>query len=375
MMKKAAHLVGLSLLSFVAVFVASSSSAYAAQVTNAKDTLSDSRPNPITSTHTFNFTHPTGGSSLQEVQFFYCTQPSGTCTVPTNLVTTATTKGTVVGLTNANWTLLNTTNGQVRFQDTAGGENPGASAVMTFPVQSVTNHTIGDCNAAGNSSTDTCYVRITSCTNRSSCSSTKVDEGIISYTVVAAVTVTARVDPTFTFVVNSVGSSTVNNSITTSVASTFSTLPFSNLTAGTPKYAAHKLNVTTNTQGGYTVSAKMSTQMTGVYTANNIDPFAPTVGGFAWSSPAAWTEPTGSTPNDNTGWIGANTTDTDVTGWNSSPGGKFGPISSTANTVMQSSSSDNGATAIYVTYAIEANTFQPADTYTGTLIYNALPTY
>src|SRR5262249_4614520 len=115
---------------------------------------------------------------------------------------------------------------------------------------------------------------------------------------------------------------------------------------------------------------KMVTQMTGVYSANNIDPFiAP------WGTPTTWTDPTGSTPNDNTGWVGANTTDTDVTGWSASPSQKFGTISATANIVMQKSSSDNGSAPVYVTYAIEANVFQPADTYTGTLIYNALPTY
>ncbi len=34
-----------------------------------------------------------------------------------------------------------------------------------------------------------------------------------------------------------------------------------------------------------------------------------------------------------------------------------------------------GASGVYVTYAVEANVYQPADTYTGVLVYNALPTY
>lgn len=368
---KSAHLLGVA-ASFVLALAMLVPGAHAAQVKNLSITLSDPRPNPTSTTHTFAFTHASG-ATLKMINFEYCTTPSGTCTAPANLNTSSATKGTITGLTGANWTLNVGTAANPKLTYTTG-EVVSSNTIMSIGIGAVTNHAIDDCQAAGDTSSDTCYVRLTTCTDTSLCSSSdatnKVDEGIASYTVVAAVTVTARVNPTFTFVISSVAANQVNNQITTSVASTFSTLPFGNLTAGTPKYAAHRLNVTTNTQAGYTVSNRMVTAMTGVYAGNNIDPFT-----HAWSAGAAWTEPTGTSPSVNTGWIGANTTDTDVANWTVGMEQKFGGVTSSAQTVMQASSSDNGQTPVYVTYAVEANVYQPADTYTGVLVYNALPTY
>lgn len=369
---KSAHLLGVA-ASFLLALVMLVPGAQAAQVTNLRITLSDPRPNPTTTTHTFAFTH-TSGATLKMINFEYCTTASGACTAPANINTSSATKGTLTGVTTGDWTINTAVAANPKLLHTSAGEAIGAGAVMSLGLGAITNHAIDDCQAGGDASSDTCYVRLTTCTETTNCSSSvatnKADEGIASYTVVAAVTVTARVDPTFTFVVNSVAASVANNAITTSVASTFNTLPFGNLTAGTPKYAAHRLNVTTNTQAGYTVSNRMITPLTGVYPANNIDPFP-----HSWSSPAAWTEPTGTAVSVNTGWIGANTTDADVANWNGDTTQKFGGVTSSAQTVMQSATSDNGVTGVYVTYAIEANVFQPADTYTGVLVYNALPTY
>jgi hypothetical protein len=66
-----------------------------------------------------------------------------------------------------------------------------------------------------------------------------IDSGVASVTFVEQVSVTARVDATFTFVVDGVANVT-HNGVTTSVSSAYNTLPFGSLTAGTPKYAAHR---------------------------------------------------------------------------------------------------------------------------------------
>jgi hypothetical protein len=347
--------------------------ASAAQVTRLSVSLSDSRPE-VSNNHTWSFTH-TQAATLKSITFNYCTAPSGGCIKPGSLITSTATKGSVSGLTDADWT-LNAAGGAPRLENiTANGQGISARTPISITLNSITNNPIAgsNCTAASNNSTATCYVQLATFTSSDGLSGL-TDEGIASYTVVSAVTVSARVDPTFTFVVSLVADATSHNGITTSVASTYNTLPFGNLTAGTPKYAAHQLNVTTNTENGYTVNMKMLTQMTGVYTANNIDPF---VGNSAvWGTPQDWTHPNGNTPNTNTGWIGANTTDADVAGWSGQPmTGKFGPVESTDDEVMRGLRSDSGATPVYVTYALEANVFQPADTYTGTIVYNALPTY
>jgi hypothetical protein len=364
---KSAHKFFNSLIAFVLVLAFSVvfvPSVHAAQLTGAKDSLSDSRPS-TSSTHTFTFTTNSAGT-LREIRFVYATTASGSASKPSGLDLTSTSLGSLTNL-DANWTLdtSNGGSGTLKLQHTVTGEVIGSGEVIGIPLQSITNHAIDDCQAAGDTSSDTCFVRLTT---YSDLGTTSVDTGIVTYTVVAAVTVTARVDPQFTFVVAGVNADTVNDGITTSVASTFSTLPFGNLTASTPKYMAHQLTVTTNSNSGYTVTMKMLSQMTGTYSANNIDPF----GGGSWAAPAAWSEPNGTGANTDTGWIGANTTDADITQFDAS---EFGPVQSTANTVMSSTASDDGSTSVYVTYAIEANVYQPADTYTGTLVYNAIPTY
>jgi hypothetical protein len=224
--------------------------------------------------------------------------------------------------------------------------------------------------------TETCYIRITEQYNAVPLDNSGVwtdsDTGTITFTLVDSVLVTAKVDPTFSFLVTGMANNTTHNGITTTAGSDATHLPFGNLTAGAVKYVAHQLKVATNTQGGYSVYTKLYSQMAGVYAQNNIDPFA-----APWAVPTTWTAPTGTTANDNTGWFGGNTTDTNVAGWASSTASKFGGIGLTDVMVMTKNGPDNGqdADAVYVTYGISANMYQPSDYYQGTLVYNAIPTY
>ena len=309
------------------------SNVHASQLQTFSLSLGDSRPT-VSTTHEFLFDHPSN-ATIREFSFEYCQLASGTCETPISLNTSAATKGTpgdFTGITPAEWSMNAGTAGKPRLQHVGSGDNLPADTTVTIPISTITNSTINgtsDCEEDADTSSDTCYVRVNSYTDLGV---TLVDEGIVSYTVVAAITVSARVDPLFKFVIESVGINQVNNEITTNVASTFNTLPFSNITANTPSYAAHSLRVTTNADSGYTITQEMVTQMVGVTAANNVDPFI-----SAWGTPTTWTEPTGSTPNVDTGWIGANTTDTDVSGWSASPEQKFGPVNTTPNTVMQAS--------------------------------------
>jgi hypothetical protein len=116
---------------------------------------------------------------------------------------------------------------------------------------------------------------------------------------------------------------------------------------------------------------KFNSIMQGEYPANEIDAFA--VAGVSWTNPLGWASPDGTTPNANTGWIGANTTDTRVNGWGSADQ-LFGPVSTTSHPVMAATGADTGTT-VYVTYGIEVNLLQPTDLYVGSLLYNIIPTY
>lgn len=179
------------------------------------------------------------------------------------------------------------------------------------------------------------------------------------------------IDPQLTFTISGVAANETNNGVTSSVTTTITTIPFGNITVNQPKYATHELAVNINEAGtSYTVDTKLVNPLQGQYPANNIDPF---VGDSAtWASPQTWSSPTGTSANNNTGWIGANTSDTDVAGW-SNGSGLFGPLGSSSIEVMRSNTGADET--IYVSYAIEASPHQPADSYAGTLIYNILPVY
>lgn len=181
----------------------------------------------------------------------------------------------------------------------------------------------------------------------------------------------ANIDPSFVFSISGVANAQVHNGITTSVTSTSTTLPFGSITPGSPAYAAHEISVDTNDANvSYSVSVGLTALMQGLYPGNNIDPFSGS--GATWNNPQNWIEPTGVIKNSNTGWLGANTTDTTISGW-SDGNNKFGPISTSDVTVMQS---ENGSDKTeYVSFAIEANAAQPADMYSSTLIYSVFPTF
>lgn len=176
-------------------------------------------------------------------------------------------------------------------------------------------------------------------------------------------------EASLSFTISAVAKDQVHNEITTSVASTFNTLPFDSLTFNAPKYAAHELYVKTNSTYGYIVQVKLDGFLQGIYPGNNIDPFV-----APWSTPTTWTEPTGTTPSSDTAWIGANTSDTRVTNWTTGTAQKFGALDSTLQTIMQSNGSDAGTTE-YFTVAIGANINQPSDLYSTSMIYQIIPTY
>lgn len=177
--------------------------------------------------------------------------------------------------------------------------------------------------------------------------------------------------PSLVFTIEGIGSGITNNGITTDIASTFNTIPFGILKMATPKYAAQKLTVTSNALNGYTVNIKLDGYIQGLYPANKIDPFGAT--NVSWETPQNWSSPNGVQSNTDSGWVGANTSDTRVTGW-SNASGKFGPLSSTAHTIMYSTTKEAGLSK-YISFAIETNQYQPSDTYAGTILYNIIPTY
>ncbi len=174
--------------------------------------------------------------------------------------------------------------------------------------------------------------------------------------------------PELTFKVEGVPGNTATNGITTTGNSQATSLAFGALQPATVQYLAHKLTARTTASSGYSVTTKFLYTLQGNYPANQIVDFPHT-----WNESHSWYTPTGTSPNVNTGWFGANTSDTRVPNW-SNASGKFGSVGTTSQKVMQSAGIDSGTSA-YVTYALEINSRQPTDTYSGTIVYNITAIY
>lgn len=178
--------------------------------------------------------------------------------------------------------------------------------------------------------------------------------------------------PELSFTITGVADNQTNNGITTDVTTTTSTIPFGNFGMNEPRFAAQALNVTTNDAvTNFNVYVQQTTSFQGVYPANNIDPFA--ANGATWGNPQAWATPTGTTRNEDTGWFGANTSDSQVSGWSGDTSGLFGPVSS--NPVMVMTGSRGLDKTVTVSYGVEVNLYQPADMYATNIIYTILPIY
>lgn len=340
---------------------------------NAYLTLSDPRTGQTGVTHDFYF--QVINTTLGSLRFQYCVLPSGACSFPSG----GGASGTLGTYTEATVAPTQTFTGSWEAGSTRWNvaaptaETTIAGNVWRFQFTSSINPAYTDCthNPPVGNSTGTCYVRIYAyaATNFTG----TPDETIVSLTVTQAVTVSARVDPTFTFTVEGTtgdGSTAANTTtLTNGITTTVTTIPFGNLTANSEKFAAHSLTVTTNTVGGYTIAARMVANLTGSAYGDDIDPF--TGGGATSSDPNAWTLPTGVVSGTNSGWLGVGTDDTGVT---AQAANQFFPLTTTDFVVARTPNSASTRVSKIV-YGIEVNAFQEADNYTGTLLYTATPVY
>lgn len=237
------------------------------------------------------------------------------------------------------------------------------SNTLVVDLTHFTTPELGECTVSGENY-DECYIKIDFFS----------DEGT---TLVESTGAAYRIEddtPSLSFSISGVGSGVANNGITTNFATDFNRVDFGSLAIATPKFGAQKLTVKSNSPDGYQVKMHLDGYIEGMYPAYKIDPFSPT--DVSWEEPGPWKVPYGGKCNPqctDTGWVGANTTDT-RNGGKPSGAGEFGPVSSARHVVMESSGRDTG-TDVYVTYGIEVNQNQPPDNYAGTLIYEIIPTY
>lgn len=360
---------------------------------SAKVALSDPRSGQPSD---YNFTMTTASTgSVKGVKIAFRNDASATQNIPSgsDLWASSLLGATITGLdaTGAGWTIDKTDSATgILYIVNADAASINSGTTLTWTMENVSNPgivntptTTGCQQNATNTSSGTCYIRVktfntaTIATMQNETAGNLLDLVTITYAVNTPITVSATVDPVLTFTVVGLASGNAANGSTTSETATYSTLPFGNITAGTPKYLAQTLAVKTNAVGGYTVTMKMYDDMTGTYAANNVDPYAGS--GAVWTDPKAWTIPVSTTKNADSGWIGAHTNNGTVwAGKNpvaNFDAGEWGPVNATANLVMRSDVPDDGLAPTQVSYILGVNVYQPSDTYTGYVYYNATPTY
>jgi hypothetical protein len=359
--------------------------AHGAQLTQATVTLSNvvSQGN---SSYTISF-DAASTSNVGRIDFQYANTASG-ATLPNTLTTTSATLTSINinGSPSAGWSLANTTNGFLSLTNSTPVAVTATQPIVIVLGNITNNSTTSGTQCDSVSNSDSCWIQITDFT--ASNGSTPVDSTTVTYTVITSVSVTATVDPILLFTVSGVTNSNIStndahatgtDSGIQTTTSTATALQFGHVTVGVSKVAQQKLQVETNANNGYDVYNKFTgtnAMIGSANSSNNIDPY--TGGGATWSSPTAWTtDPTGSAASVDSGWIGVRTTNGGVSGF----GGDdlYGPPvvsdSLTGNKVMHSTIPDIGTSGTYVSYKIRVNANQPADAYTGTVVYNVVANY
>lgn len=90
---------------------------------------------------------------------------------------------------------------------------------------------------------------------------TVIDSTQVSVGLIDAVRVTATVSPQISFVLESVPSSASTCGLTTTIATTGTTVPFGELTIAAPSVGSHTMKVSTNAVAGYVVTVQESDQL------------------------------------------------------------------------------------------------------------------
>jgi hypothetical protein len=368
--------------------------AYGAQLQTASVTLS----NPV-ATENSNYTVSfltTSTNGLKDIRLVIANTASGSVAPTGSLIPDAVTVTAAAGAMNGEditeWTATKDSANTMHLRHSS--TSPASAGTFTFTVQNVANNTAvatgnpNQCDAVND--TEGCWVRVETSTTAGGAT---LDSTSINYMVVTAISATATVDPILTMTIGAVvgGSVTTNDAGATAssyVGTQSTSIPFGNVTVGSSKAAQQSISVLTNAFGGYYVYHSFTTtnMMVGsANAANNIDP-AP--GDF--TTAVEWGTPSGNVANTNTAWLGMRCKNANGTACGAFSTANYwaGPLvnpsgGTGANIVMRrvaytgaaGTGPDDGTTLSYVSYKLQANAFQPADTYSGNMRYNAVVTY
>jgi hypothetical protein len=226
--------------------------AYAAQITSRSLTLqpgaSDggSKPGGVVK-HFFSFTLP-GGSNVGSIKFLYCTTASGTCTMPTGLVTTSAALGAETGVTG--FTIVNATNGAPYLTRSAAAV--GTNVAATYRLDTITNPT------ATNTSF---FVRISTYASTDTTGAT-TDTGTVTASTATQITLTGTMPESLIFCTGA--TVTTTSSIPDCSTATAGSITFNQLFSPTDTATAtSQMAASTNATSGYNITVAGPTLTSG----------------------------------------------------------------------------------------------------------------
>lgn len=345
--------------------------AQAANITDAKDTLSDSAP-AASSDHSFVFVTPTGVANGEDIVIDFLATGfdlTGIGTEDIDILIDGVNKPV------AEWSLVNSGTDLTLTIDT-GSISAGASTTILIGT-----------NATNEGSPDTQIVNPTPTLGNESfeiaISAGTADSGYVRVVILDTVLVTARVATTFDFTVYGIGTTDtpVNGTATTSVTTSSTTIAFGTLDHYVAETAAQDLTVQTNAANGFVVTV----QSDGAFrssTGADIDDFKD---GTLVTDPEAWESPSVGLDvnNENTwGHWGVTTEDADTVGNRAFEfaANEWAGVTTTPTVIFAhdgpADSTTPGIGSTTVGYRVEISPLQEAgDDYQTTLTYIATPTF
>jgi len=345
------------------------SSVYAAQITSRSLTLvagttdAGSKPGGVVN-HLFTFT-PGSTTAIGSILFQYCTTASGTCTLPTGVVTTSATLGSQAGVTG--WSsVVNTTNGApylTRASTTAMTLTPD-----TYQINTVTNPT------ATNS---TFFVRISTYVATNATGSA-IDTGTVTASTATQIILTGTMPESLIFCAGATVSTT--GGIPDCTTATAGAVSFNQLFSPTDTATAtSQMAASTNAGSGYSITVNGPTLTSGSNTIPAMTSAGTGVRGtgqfgmnLKLNTTATSTVPVGAE-------IAAASNGTSLrgqaaTGYNTVDNFKFNSGDSVANSANGGAGPTNAQ--IYTTsYIVNVAGNQASGTYTSTITYICTATY
>ncbi len=221
----------------------------AATITEREVRITDSRPSQTGVT--YDFQGDTSNSTVKCIRMRFCTSADtgGSCTIPTGMDTTSATKVTTGWnvFNQANWTLDNSTNGDLKLTYATGEAGGDDSSWVVGNIKNPSN-------------SGTYYVWLNTY-NNTDCSTDPVDNGVVAFAIVEAVTVSAKVLETLTFSVNGVSADNCPTTGGTKRTSTATTVPFGTVDPDSFYDSCQDLRVGTNAGNGYDVTVGETDQL------------------------------------------------------------------------------------------------------------------